>query len=415
MRITDVLLTFVIAATGAAAACSSANPDFVCKVDADCVSASGVQGACEVTHRCSLPDTVCPTRRRYVEYAGTLSERCTDAVLGCVTDVRAGDQVTCVRKMDGSAWCWGAGVTTPKRFGMSTDIAEIAVGGMGVCVRHETAEVECATSPSAPVTRIAGLSAIRISVGANHACAVTSDRQVACWGANQRGQLGDGSFQTSSVPVMVGLNGMRQISAGANSTCALGDSSIVFCWGSNEQGELGRPSCQDCPPDERPAPIDYALPFADSVTVGSHFACATTSNGTVFCWGSNGQAQLIGATGDYSEIPIQLTSLTGVTRLTAGASHACVSDASGAVLCWGDNRFRQSTSATADLLKTPGPVVGADGLALRFVDISAGTQHTCGRSSDGIVQCWGDNARGEIGDGTLSAATQPSAAMLTCP
>jgi len=238
---------------------------------------------------------------------------------------------------------------------------------------------------------------------------------VACWGANQRGQLGDGTFQTSSVPVMVGLNGMRQVSAGANSTCAVGDSGYVFCWGTNDLGELGRASCQNCPPDEQPFEVDYPLPLADSVTVGGHFACVTTPSGTVYCWGSNGQAQLVGALGEYSQVPVQLTSLTGVTRLTAGASHACVSDASGAVLCWGDNRFRQSTSATADLLKTPVPVVGADGIALRFVDISAGTQHTCGRSSDGIVQCWGDNSRGEIGDGTLSAATQPSAAMLTCP
>ena len=62
-----------------------------------------------------------------------------------------------------------------------------------------------------------------------------------CWGANDWGQLGDGTKVTRSVPTRVtNLSGdARSVSAGDDHTCAALGSGDVECWGFNYFGQLG--------------------------------------------------------------------------------------------------------------------------------------------------------------------------------
>jgi alpha-tubulin suppressor-like RCC1 family protein len=88
---------------------------------------------------------------------------------------------------------------------------------------------------------VVGLAGARsLAVGAAHACAALADGTVRCWGANDAGQLGDGSLVDRSTPVAVsGVTGARAVAVGAGHGCALTGDGRVLCWGGNAQGQLG--------------------------------------------------------------------------------------------------------------------------------------------------------------------------------
>jgi alpha-tubulin suppressor-like RCC1 family protein len=89
-----------------------------------------------------------------------------------------------------------------------------------------------------------------IAVGHSHACALLEDHTVRCWGSNERGQIGTGHRDRSPHPTPERVEGVRdvqQIAAGAAHTCALLSSGGVVCWGANARGQLGDGSITDRP------------------------------------------------------------------------------------------------------------------------------------------------------------------------
>src|SRR5207244_7483016 len=98
-----------------------------------------------------------------------------------------------------------------------------------------------------------------------------------------------------------------------------------------------------------------------------------------------------------------LPTATGV-RAGPDAANTCAVAPGGAAYCWGDNAYGQLGTGTLTNNATPVAVtagIGFDALATYGV-------HTCGLSS-GTAYCWGDNASGELGDGSTASRSQPSA------
>ena len=238
---------------------------------------------------------------------------------------------------------------------------------------------------------------LQVSAGTNHTCAVTRSGGVKCWGYNNKGQLGDGSTSNRAAPVNVsGLgSGVRAIAAGKGHTCALTQAGLVKCWGANQLGQLGTGSTTNSLVPQKVTGLEGVI----SITAGSNFTCALTSSNQVKCWGSNSYNTLGGAPGGHSSLPVQISGLIGsLAAISAGYAHACALTNSGQAWCWGNNAYGALADGTnAPKRATPVQVLGFSGDISSF---AAGNQHNCVVTSSGTVKCWGWNWAGQVGDGT---------------
>jgi alpha-tubulin suppressor-like RCC1 family protein len=242
-----------------------------------------------------------------------------------------------------------------------------------------------------------------VSTGNHHTCAVLTSGGLRCWGDNFRGQVGDGSNADRFLPVKVKTltSNVSQVVVGAFHSCAI--AAGIKCWGSNTDGQLGDGT-----------QFNSNIPVAvsglqnvgvDSLAAGLSHTCAVTNTGAVKCWGFNLNGQLGNGTQDSALTPTNVSGLgSGVAFVTAGDNHTCALTTGGAVKCWGDNANGQLGDGTTAQRLAP---VGVKGLTSGVLEIAAGGSFTCARLTGGRMKCWGANFNGQLGDGTTSQRNQP--------
>ena len=141
------------------------------------------------------------------------------------------------------------------------------------------------------------------------------------------------------------------------------------------------------------------------VSSGVYSTCALLSTGVVKCWGQNSNGQLGDGTTTQRNAPVTVLGLTtDVNVVETGYWQACVLLSSGAVKCWGQNAYGQLGDGTTTNSSTP---VNVSTLSSGVIAISAGYYHTCALLSTGAVKCWGLNTYGELGDGTTTTSSTP--------
>ncbi len=298
---------------------------------------------------------------------------------------------------------------------------------------------------------------VLLAAGTFHTCALNYGGAAQCWGSNQVGQLGIGTFGPpgtgqagpvgipSPATVMTEDNepliGIIGISSGARDhTCALTTVGGVKCWGWNFNGTLGDGTTTNraTAVDVRVAPGGAPLTGITALETGGDHTCAITTTGGVKCWGWGSHGQLgndqgvLGSLGLQSSIPVDVLvklggePLRGATAVAAGGMHTCALMKDATVKCWGNNDWGQLGNGAS---LTPGQsndrifspvdvVVASGGLPLTgAVAITAGAAHSCALMNDSGVKCWGRNFVGELGDGTGGqGATDPAqGAISTTP
>lgn len=148
--------------------------------------------------------------------------------------VALGDSTACVLLEDKSVWCWGRNTNDQLGFPHGQDAGDQCCNIEGGCNGGQY----CRPTP----IKVSGVTnAVDVGVGGSHVCALLEDGSVVCWGANDRGQLGNGQTNAGSATPqkVVDLPPAAGIAVGGSHTCAWTTDGRVFCWGLNANGQLG--------------------------------------------------------------------------------------------------------------------------------------------------------------------------------
>ena len=247
-----------------------------------------------------------------------------------------------------------------------------------------------------------GDTAIAVSAGATHSCAVLRDGSIECWGDNSSGQLGDGTTKDRLTPVHV--NGIKQaidVSAGNEYTCALLRSHRMLCWGANESGQLGDGTTTD-----RLAPVavgDLADVKAMSTESGYNedgSTCALLQNGEIRCWGTSsalGDNSPSTSELDYSLSPVTVAEITNAVAISdASSTDRCTVLETGEAKCWGGDYFTDTGDNSAssgggdNTFNVDTSPVLIKGIAEATAVVSGGWDSGCALIRNGTVSCWSD-------------------------
>jgi alpha-tubulin suppressor-like RCC1 family protein len=196
----------------------------------------------------------------------------------------------------------------------------------------------------------------------------------------------------------------RQVSAGGWQTCAIRTDGTLWCWGTD--GTVGDIDEHVWVPTQVSARTDW-----DSVVVGSNHACALTSRGARFCWGDNQGGQLgLGDAPQYEPTPVQAGSSDPVwLSLGAGGYSTCGISNLHQLWCWGNGGFGQLGLGDTISRSSPSQV----GARSDWASVVLGTVHTCALTTDGTRYCWGLNSAGELGQGTVDTDVHTVPVALT--
>ncbi|WP_080635110.1 RCC1 domain-containing protein [Salinispora pacifica] len=187
-------------------------------------------------------------------------------------------------------------------------------------------------------------------------------------------------------------------------------SDTVLAWGDNKDGELGDGTTTDSS-----TPVAVDLPADTTVTAiaaGNDHSLAVTSSGTALAWGDNRFGQLgdESTTDSITPVKVSLPVGTTVTAIAAGDDHSYALTSSGTALAWGDNDRGELGDGTTTRSSTPVPVSLPAGTTVTA--IAGGIGHGLAVTSTGTVLAWGLNSDGQLGDGTTTDSSTPVAVDL---
>lgn len=277
----------------------------------------------------------------------------------------------------------------------------------------------------------------QLAANSESSTALLADGEVLTWGEGKHGTLGDGNSKASATPVRVCAVGVHecaggpylqdvsQIASGYNFTLALLSNGTVVGWGRDWDGQLSGGvgiggtvpvPVAVCTIVEAPCSPEHQLQGVVQIAAGHETSYALLEDGTVFAWGKNGYE---GALGDgkaepeeFSQVPVQVSDLSGVTSIAADGWGGLAVVAGGAVEAWGDNEAGQlgddSSAEASDLPVAVCSGTGKHGCGSSLSEVRA--VYGAARTSyallqNGSVLAWGSNSTEGLGDPTAPTQT----------
>ncbi|MBN8292698.1 hypothetical protein JI664_12055 [Rhodobacter sp. NTK016B] len=235
----------------------------------------------------------------------------------------------------------------------------------------------------------------QLSAGSFHNCAVMINERIYCWGWNGNRALGRETPQVIPWPVRLqGFWSVAAVAAGNLSTCVLNEWGGVRCIGSNAWGALGRTDVSLTGWSIEPGRVIW-LGRMQSIYASGSFNCAINAWNIARCWGSNDLGELgrDPSLGRRNPTHVRIDDLGPVSMLGLGGSFGCGLSESGRVRCWGDNSRGQLGDGSVETSYSPVDVIGLPPISA----IAVGGLHACALDFSGSVWCWGDNIDGQTG------------------
>ena len=264
------------------------------------------------------------------------------------------------------------------------------------------------------------------SLDSSFSLAVDSDGNAYAWGSNYYGQLGDGTTDKRTTPVMVKQPDRKtypdlpkdftyiQVSTGSTHSLALGSDGNAYAWGDNTYGKLG-----DGTTTPRKTPVRVSKPegtptnFAYvQVSAGSNHSLALGSDGNAYAWGYNNYGQLGDGTYNnlYTPVMVGKPADFAYVQVSAGGSHSLAVGSDGYAYAWGSNYYGQLGDGTTIRQNTPVRARMPEGTSTNFayVQVSAGGSHSLAVGSDGYAYAWGWNGNdGQLGNNKTTDSAVP--------
>jgi alpha-tubulin suppressor-like RCC1 family protein len=366
---------------------------------------------------------------------GTQGEACCNGAL-CGDNLACNADMTCTCGGTGEPCC--DGTTCDGTNTCSSGVC--ACGGIGEpCCDGST----CNTGLSCGGDAVCTGGATQVGVGWFEICALRTDKTVSCWGRDTKsyamGVPGWGvPAVNSTTPVTVaGITDAEELRVGDSHVCARKSDKTLWCWGQGGRGQLGNgTTVSSATAIQVPDLTDVSL-----FDLGRTHTCALGSYQGVsglWCWGRNGEGgdkptkpvtAGLGRLGNDSTVDSPVPVAVDIAAATAGgktirglavgAFHTCISTSDSRVWCWGDNAAGALGIGTLKPTQVPvavdlSGITVPPGITLDEVAASAGWgNQSCLRLSNGSVYCWGQGSAGELGDGTAALRTAPSTPVTT--
>ena len=294
--------------------------------------------------------------------------------------VDAGGDFTCGATSLGRGYCFGRG-----------DVNQLASASDSMCFNDgEGAQLGCTLEPK----RFSGpaIDFRVVSAGGEHACGVSAQQMIYCWGSDSSGQIGNGLHGGGGPPTLatVGSERFTTVSAGEAHACALNLSGAAYCWGNDGFGQLGDHRRVN---SSTPIPVIGSMQFT-RISAGLAHTCAIQQGGSAWCWGDGRLGANGNGVGAIIDTPSRVSGSEQFVEISAGSNHSCGVTTGGSVFCWGGNDSGQVGTSTGGAPQMTPALVGGG-----FTSVSAGHKFTCALTTGGDVQCWGKNSYGQLGRG----------------
>jgi len=263
------------------------------------------------------------------------------------------------------------------------------------------------TQRNTPVTTFSGGTTWKqIACGLQHTAAIKTDGTLWTWGRNDFAQLGDFSTTSRSTPVttFAGGNNWKQVDCGRQLTAAIKTDGSLWIWGRGGQGQLGNNNTSD-----RNTPVTT---FAGGntwkqVTCGEYHAAAVKTDGSLWIWGSNsGVGQLGNNSNSNSNTPI--TTFAGGNNwksVSIGNQHNIAIKTDGTLWTWGRNTNAQlGINVGGETRSTPVTTFAGGN---NWKSVSGGYTTSAAIKTDGSLWVWGLNGSGQLGTFDTTTRSTP--------
>lgn len=266
----------------------------------------------------------------------------------------------------------------------------------------ETGIGNATTSPLTPTKLSFGGVTVRSIVSGNGSTFfLDSSGQAWAVGDNTRGQLGIGSTTSTCTPTKIPNHRFVAISNAGATTFAIDTAGVLFAWGDGSNAQIGDGAGKSY---NSPVQVPTTERFTAVATSGTNtYAISTTRR--LWAWGSNTNGQLgYGTPGTASPTPKLVTLATQFTAIATGANTAYALDTTGKLWAWGVNTKGQVGDGTLTVRTVP-TAVAASGV---YTAIAAAGSRAFATDVNGRVWAWGDNTGATLGLPTPTVVTTPT-------